>query len=191
MSHDVPAKMAARVREAVREFARFRQEQQPHDVIDERRQDDDLRLDGVVGIVGTVIRHAGHAPAVVAVDPVAHGAGDQLEIAGGFGFRNFRHQHRGLCADVAAVRRAEAAISAARSTLVGLRQNGARRRERMVAELRGAFFEDASRVVDEQGAVTETRAAGEPRRRCHLRSFVPAGFPPCRKRPDRTRLDRR
>ena len=138
MGHDVPAQMAARVGEPIGKFSGLGEQQQAHDVVDEGRKDDELGLDRVVGAVRPVIRHAGDAPAVVAVHAMAHGAGDELEVAGGVGLRNLGHQGRRLRAHMAAVRRAEAAIAAARPPLVGLRDDGARRRERVIAELLGA-----------------------------------------------------
>ena len=47
--HDVLADLAARVGEPVRELVGLRQQQQARIVVDEGRQDDDLRLDRVVG----------------------------------------------------------------------------------------------------------------------------------------------
>ncbi len=120
MRHDVPAEMAARVGEPLRKFAGLGEQQQAHDVVDERGQDDDLGLDRVVGVVGAVIGNTGDAAAVVAVDAIAHGAGNKLEVAGGFGLGNRGHQHRGLRADVTAMGRAEAAVGAARAALVWL-----------------------------------------------------------------------
>ena len=150
MGHDVPAQIAARVGEPIGEFSGLGEQQQAHDVVDERRKDDELGLDRVVGAVRPVIRHAGDAPAVVAVHVVAHGAGDELEVAGGVGFGDLGHQGRRLRPHMAAVRRAEAAIAAARPPLVGLRDDGARRRERVIAELLGAFLENERRIVDQE-----------------------------------------
>src|SRR5207248_3451428 len=89
----------------------------------------------------TVVRHAGHAPGVVAVHAVAHGAGDELEIAGRVGLRQFGDENARLGTDVAAERLAEAAIAAARSSLIRLRDDRARRRERVIAELARGRFE--------------------------------------------------
>ena len=126
MRHDVLAEMAARIGEPVREFLRLRQQHQPRVVVDERRDDDDVGFDRVVGAVGPVIRHAGHFAGIVAVDAIAHGAGDELEVAGGVGLRQLGDQDRGFRADVAAERLAEAAIGAARPAVDKARERIAR-----------------------------------------------------------------
>src|SRR5262249_3101962 len=52
-----------------------------------------------------------------------------------------RHRHRALRADLAGVRSAERAIHASRAAAVRLRVDRSRRRERVVAELRGGLVD--------------------------------------------------
>ena len=138
--HDMLAKVSARIGEPVREFIGLRQQHQAGIVVDERRDDNEIGLDRVVGSIGTVIRNARHLAAVVAVDAVTHGAGDQLEVSGLIGFRQLGDEDRGLCPNVAAERLAEAAIGTTRPILIGLRYDRLRRRERVIAELLGTGF---------------------------------------------------
>src|SRR3954447_5796362 len=91
--------------ELARQFGnlfRLRQQQQAYIVVDERCEDDDLCLDGIIGAIGTVISDARGASAVVAVHPVHRGARDQLEMAGGVGLRQLGDEDRRLRADVTA-----------------------------------------------------------------------------------------
>src|SRR4029077_11746396 len=105
-------------------------------------------LDRVGGGVRPVIRNPGDAAAAVAVYAMAHRPGDELENSGGIGLWDLGHEGRRLCTHMAAVRRAKAAIAAARSPLVRLRDDCARRREWVITELPGTFLENAGRVVD-------------------------------------------
>ena len=148
VGHEMPAQMPAGIGEAVGKFFRLGQEQQARAVVDERRDDHELRLDRVVrGAVGTVVRYACDAPAVVAVHAVAHGAGDQLEVSGRVRLRQLGDKDRRLGADVAAERLAEAAIAAARASVIRLRDDRARRRERVIAELARGGVEHDARLV--------------------------------------------
>src|SRR5262249_61717949 len=110
--------------------------------VDERSKDDEVRFDRVIGAVGTVRRHAGNPPAIVAVDAVAHHAGEQFEVARPIRLRKLRHQDRRLRADMAPERLAKAAVGARWPSLISLRNDRAWRRERMIAKLSGRAVED-------------------------------------------------
>ena len=118
--HQMPADFSTGVSHPVRKLLRFGKEQQPHIVINKGCENDDLRLDRVRRTIWTVVRHAGHPPAVITVDVRAHGARKQFEIAGRIRFGKFRHKDAGFRAGMAAERLAETAIGATRSPLIRL-----------------------------------------------------------------------
>ena len=74
----------------------------------------------------------------------------QLEIAGRIGLGQLGDQDARLRADVAAERLAKAAVGAARPPLIRLREDRARRRKRMIAQLARAGFEEHARLIHEQ-----------------------------------------
>src|SRR2546429_501007 len=80
-------------------------------VVEKSRKNDELRLDGVRGAIRSVIRDAGHTPAVVTVHAEAHRARQQLEVAGRISLRKFRDEDAGFRADVATKRLAKSAVS--------------------------------------------------------------------------------
>ena len=84
---------------------------------------------------GPVIGDAGRLAAVVAVDAVAHRAGDQLEVAGRVGLGQHGDQHARLRADVAAEAPGRSRNRCSPAGPLGLRDDRARRRERVIAEL--------------------------------------------------------
>src|SRR5258706_14925017 len=104
------AEMAAGIGEAVWKVRRLRQKKQARVVVNERRQNDEVRFDRVVGAVGAVIGNARDAAGIVAVDAVDHGSGQKLEISRGIGLRQRGDENGRLRAGVAAEGLTEAAI---------------------------------------------------------------------------------
>ena len=168
-------------------FSVFDSSKQARVVVDEGAENDELGLDRVVGAVRPVIRHAGDASAVVAVDAVAHGAGDQLEIAGGVGLRQLGHEDARLRADVAAERLAEAAIGAARPA-VDRPARGSRAATRTGdSRACGRPLRTARRTDRPAAAAADSRAGAAPRTDCRRRPSCPADCRPCRTRRARIR----
>ena len=114
------------------------------------REDNHVRLDGVLRAVGSVVRDAGHSPAVVAVHAITHCACEQLEIAGGIRLGKLGDQNARFRADMAAERLAEAAVSAARAPLVRLREDRARRGEWVITEFARSGREDHAGLIGQQ-----------------------------------------
>ena len=150
MRHHVLAKLPARVGEPVRELVRLRQQQQASVVVDEGREDDEFGLNRVVRTVWAIVAHTGHPTAVVAVHAVTHCPRDQLEVAGRIGLGQLGDKDARLRTDVAAERLAEAAIGAGGPILIGFREDRARRRERVIAELARRGFEQHGALVQAQ-----------------------------------------
>jgi len=139
--------LAAGIGQAIGESVRLREEQQPRVVVDERAQDHELGLDPVVRAVRPIIRRADDAAAVVAVDAIAHRAGDQLEIAGRVGLGQLGDEDARFGPDMAAEGLAKAAIGAARPPLIVPREDRTRCRKRVMAELKGRVAKDDARLV--------------------------------------------
>ena len=144
MGHEILARMAAGIGEAIGKPVRLRQQHEPHIVVDEGRDDHQIRLDRLLGAARPIITDADRLARAVRIHMVTHGAGDQFQVLCQIRFRRLGHADAGPRAHVAPEGLAKSAVSAPRPILVILGDDRTRRGKGMVSEIPRRLVEDGT-----------------------------------------------
>ncbi len=149
--HEVLADDAARVREAVREARRLRQQQQTRGLGPVGRQHDDLRLLEVLALVGVEVSRTGDAAARVDRDLAHVAPGPNFAIAARHRERQHRDRRARARAHVTAEARAHSAVHARGPAHVGARDDRERAWDHRETQLARGRLEQRARRLHRHG----------------------------------------